>query len=110
MQFVTPHLNTARHERLVGQQMQFTGAWARNLAPKREYQVQYQQGVATRLLGVVLAVIESLSTYTKQSTQVTDAHPHDFVFLRFQDRLVPDFFGWVAAVLAQPPPSSCGGL
>ena len=61
--------------------MQLTRAQAGNLSPKREHQVQHQQGVATHPLGVVLAVIKRLPAYPKQSTQVTDAHPHDFVFL-----------------------------
>jgi hypothetical protein len=32
-------------------------------------------------LGVVLAVMKSMSAYTKQSTQMTNAHPPDFIFL-----------------------------
>ena len=48
--------------------------------------------MALHPLDVVLMVLTSLPAYTKQSTQVTGAHPHDFVFLEFQDRLVPDFF------------------
>lgn len=92
MQFVAAQFNTTLWEWLLEQQIQLPGAQARNLAPKREHQVQHQQGVATYPLGVVLAVIKSLSAHTKQSTQVTDAHPGDFVFLEFQDCLVPDFF------------------
>jgi hypothetical protein len=78
MQFVAAQFDAARGKRLL-QQMQFTGAQTVNLAPKREHQVQ--QGVALHPLGIVWAVIKGLSAYTKQSTQVTDTHPHDFVFL-----------------------------
>ena len=66
---------------LLKQQVQLAGTQARNLASKREHEFQHEQGVATYPLGVILAVIKSLSAYTKQPTQVTDAHPHDFIFL-----------------------------
>jgi hypothetical protein len=62
------------------------------LAPQREYQVQYEHRMAPHPLGIVLTVIKGLSAYPKQSTQVTDAHSHDFIFLKLQNCLVPDFF------------------